>query len=122
MNWQMWLLVGLLLIILVGLAWMAWLQNRAAAILRAELASVRDQITKSEKSLQNALQGQAEHYRGIIEYLREQIALTARERDAHAEAAASAREELDQAQRDSKRFAAILARKEKRDRPPPPPN
>lgn len=118
MTWQYWLLVSLLLAILsglAGLAWMVWLQNRAISILRADLLSTKGQVVQSEKSLLEALRTQGEHYQGVIEYLREQIARSNIERDAHAEAAASARDELDQAQREAKKFAAILARKERRE-------
>lgn len=113
MTWQMWLLVGLLASILVGLAglaWLAWFQSRAMAILRAEVRAGRDQVARSEKTVLEALQraqGAAEFWRQ-----REHTALqglAAQEADA-----ATSRQELDRARREARKLAAILARKERR--------
>jgi len=120
MNWQFWLLVALLLVLLAGLtglAWMVWLQNRAISILRADLLSAKDQVVQSEKSVLNALHARGEHHQEVIDYLRQQIELVAHERDAHVVNADKARDELDLALKESKKFAAILARKDRREKP-----
>lgn len=117
MSWHYWLLVSLLLAILgglAGIAWMVWRQDRAISILRADL---RSDLTAAKDQILEALRAHGDHYQGVIEYLREQVALAARQRDAHAEDAATARAERDRAQNTVRKYTSILGRKNRRELP-----
>lgn len=116
MNWQMWLLVGLLVFILVilsALALLLYAQNRRIARLSDDLKKSIDTHDSLEKTLQRALERHSDRLIGTTEQLKSELEKSQALARGHEEATKAALRELEIARSEVKKLKSILARKER---------
>lgn len=117
MNWQMWLLVGLLVFILAILSALALImhaQNRRIARLSGDLKKSIDTQDSLEKTLQRSLEGHSARLIGTTEHLKFELEKSQALTRGHEEATKTALSELEIARSEVKKLKSILARKERR--------
>jgi len=117
MNWQMWLLVVLLIFILVilsALALIMYAQSRRIARLGDDLKKSLENHAALEKSLQRSLESHSGQLIETTEHMRMQIANAEAMKSHHEADARAARAELQNAHAEIKKLTSILERKERR--------
>jgi len=117
MNWQMWLLVVLLIFILVilsALALILYAQNRRIDRMSDDLKKSLENHAALEKSLLRSLESHSTRIIETTKYLQAQTANVEAMAGRHEMDARAAHLELEMTRSEVKKFKSILARKERR--------